>query len=179
MSKDEDTEEGVWCWPRREQSQGQKLGLRWGGEHARAICPRWVVESPHARARGEAAERAQEWAASLSRGTHPVPVVESALKSLSRHSQLCFPARPFCPYAASSTGPKRATGTRWKLLRQFAPLDALCFSFFAEQWRPAVTHSKEVVPGPAFRFDPACSPWRLLQRFHLALLSVLGVVAIK
>ena len=105
-----------------------------------------------------------------------VPVVESALKSLSRHSQLCFPARPFCPFAASSTGPKRASGTRWKLLRQFAPLDALCFSFFAEQWRSAVTHSEEVIPGPAFRFDPAYSPWRLLQRFHLALLSVLGVV---
>lgn len=87
-----------------------------------------------------------------------VPVVESALKSLSRHSQLCFPARPFCPFAASSNRAEAGEWHQMEALRQFAPLTPLLFLPFAEQWRSAVTHSEEVIPGPAFRFDPACSP---------------------
>ena len=129
---------------------GQKLGLEWGGEHTCAICSRRVVESPRCPDEGA------EMSSGVGRRPEPrhascVPVMERALKSLSRHSQLCFPARPFCPYAAGATGQKRASGTRWKLLGQFAPLDALCCSFFPEQWRSAVTHSKEVVPGSAFQ----------------------------
>ena len=145
VSKDEDTEEGVWCGPRREQSGGRSL--TWGGAGSTRVrsAPSGWWRAPGAQTRGEGAETSSGVGRWLEpRHASCVPVVESALKSLSRHSQLCFPARPFCPYAAGATGPKRASGTRWKLLGQFAPLDALCCSFFPEQWRSAVTHSKEV-----------------------------------